>query len=66
MRILIENERDRAHVQRLHAETGHALRERKCATCTSMENGTCKTFGAMPPAEFQVTGCDQWEQWIPF
>lgn len=66
MRILIETEVDREHVLCLKRDLARALRERKCATCTSMEDGTCKTFGAMPPAEFQATGCDQWEQWIPF
>ncbi len=38
----------------------------KCPACEFMDNGVCSKFGEAPPESFQIGGCNQFIERIPF
>ena len=37
-----------------------------CTECWHWEGNTCTHWSATPPADVQPTGCEAWEQGVPF
>ena len=62
----VDQKAKRRHEMELQKSLIHTGKFPTCVTCKMLENEVCKRFNSRPPLAWVVTGCENYEQDIPF